>query len=49
MAQRVKDLALSLIWLGSLLWRSFDSRPENFHMLQEQPKNKVSAPISHRF
>ena len=25
MAQRVKDLALSLQWLGLLLWHRFDS------------------------
>ena len=28
----VKDLALSLLWLGSLLWCQFDSWPRNFHM-----------------
>lgn len=31
--QQVKELALSLQWLGSLLWRRFDSWPGNSHML----------------
>ena len=35
-----KDLALSLLWLGSLLWHSFDPWPRNFHMLQAEPKKK---------
>ena len=38
MAQWVKDLALSLQWLGSLLWHELDPEPGNFHMLQAQPK-----------
>ena len=32
MAQRVKDLVLSLLWLRSLLGRGFDPWPRNFHM-----------------
>ena len=32
-AQQVKDLlALSLHWLGSLLWLGLDPWPGNFHM-----------------
>ena len=30
--QHVKDLALSLQRLGSLLWHGFDPWPWNFHM-----------------
>ena len=37
-AQKVKDLALSLQWLGLLLWSGLDPWPGNFHMLQVQPK-----------
>ena len=32
--QLVKDLALSLQWLGSLLGRGFDPWSRNFHMLK---------------
>ena len=38
--QRVKDPALSLLRLGSLLWHGFASWPGNFHMLCMQPKRK---------
>ena len=31
---------VSLLWLGSLLWRRFDPWPGNFHMPQVQPKGK---------
>lgn len=34
MAECVKDLVLSLHWLGLLLWYGFDSWTRNFHMLQ---------------
>ena len=40
MAQWVKDLALSLQQLGSLLWHMLDLWPRNFHMPQVQPKKK---------
>ena len=33
MAQQVKDLVLSMLWLGLLLWCTFDPWPRNFHML----------------
>ena len=40
MAQQVKDLALSLPWLRSLLWCEFIPWPGNFHMLLVWPKRK---------
>ena len=39
--QWVKDLVLSLLWLGSLQWRVFDPGPWNFHMPRGVAKNKV--------
>ena len=36
----VKDLALSLLWLRSLLWCGFDPWPGHFSMAQAQPKKK---------
>ena len=38
-AQQVKEPALSLQQLGSLLWHGFDPWPGNFCMLQLQSKN----------
>ena len=38
MAQWVKDPALSLMWLRSLLWSRFDPWPRNFCMPQAQLK-----------
>ena len=32
MAQQVKDLVLSLLWFGSLLWCVFDPWPKKFHL-----------------
>ena len=40
MAQWVKDLALSLQWLGPLLWCGFNPWPRNFHMPWAWPKKK---------
>ena len=40
MAQWVKDPALSLLWLGSLLWCSFSPWPRNFSMLWVWPKRE---------
>ena len=40
MAQQVKDLASSLLWLGSLLCCRFDPWPGNFHVPQVQEKKK---------
>ena len=40
MAQQVKDPALSLLWLRSLLWREFDPWPLNFHVPQVRLKKK---------
>ena len=39
-AQKVKDGALSLQLLGSLLWCRFDPQPRTFHILQVWPKKK---------
>ena len=39
MVQQVKDLVLSLLWLGLLLRRGFDPWPSNFQMLWEWQKN----------
>ena len=44
MAQQVKDLVLSLQWLGFLLWHRFDPWPGNFHVPQVQPKKSVASP-----
>ena len=38
MVQQIKDLVLSLLWFGLLLWCRFSPRPGKFLMLQEQPK-----------
>ena len=38
--QEVKDPALSLQRLGSLLWRRLSPWPGNFHMPQVRPKKK---------
>ena len=40
MVQQVKDLALSLQWLGSLPLLGFDPWPRNFHMPPVQPKKQ---------
>ena len=40
MEQWIKDVASSLLWLGSLLWCRFDPWPEKFYMLQAWPKKK---------
>ena len=49
-AQWVKDLALPLQQLGSLLWHMFLYWPGNFHMLQVQSKKKkkIAWNIKHR-
>ena len=39
-AQWVKDTALSLLQLGSLLWHGFSPWPGNFHMPWAWPKKK---------
>jgi len=39
MVQWVKDLALSLQWLGFLLWCGLVLWPGNFHMWWVWPKN----------
>ena len=40
MAQRMKDMVVSLKWPGLLLWHGFDPWSRNFHILQAQPKVK---------
>ena len=37
----VKDLALSLLWLRSLLWHGFSLWPRSFCMQWAYPKNKT--------
>ena len=44
-ALAVKDLVLSLLWLGSLLWCRFDPWPGNFCMQRAQPKKKKKKKI----
>ena len=39
-AQQVKDLVLSLLWLWLLLQRGFDPWARNVHMVQAWPKKK---------
>ena len=39
-AKSVKDPALPLWWLGSLLWRGFDPWPGNYHILVGMAKEK---------
>ena len=46
MAQRVKDPALSLLWLGSLLWDKFDPWPRNFLLPQLRGSLKPSKESS---
>ena len=43
-AQGVKDLASSLLWLWSLLWRGFYSWLGDFHMLQAWLEKKNACP-----
>ena len=43
MAQQVKDLALSLLWLWFQLWLGFHSWLENFCMPWGQPKKKKQS------
>ena len=40
MAQQVKDLALSPLWLWLRLWSRLDSQPGNFSMQQVGPEKK---------
>ena len=44
-AQKVKDLALSLLWLGLMLWHRFDSRPWNLCMLWVLAKKKSEREV----
>ena len=56
MAQWVKDPVLSLLWLGSLLWRRFDPWPRSFlHAVSAAPPPKknyltvmlITPPLTH--
>ena len=44
-AQWVKDLALSLLWLGSLLWHRFHPWTGKFSMLWAQPEKENTRHI----
>ena len=46
MAQRTRDLALSLQWCRLLLWHGFNPCPGNAHMLQVRPKKLNPKPSS---
>ena len=39
MAQRVKDLALSMQWLGLLLWHKFPELPHALEREEEREKH----------
>ena len=43
--QWVKDLALSLMWLGSFLWCGFDPWPGNFCICRHGHKRKVCSTV----
>ena len=45
MAQQVKDLVLSLLWLKSMLLCGLDPWPGNFHMPQAQLKKKKNRTL----
>ena len=40
MAQWIKDLSLSLLWLWLLLWCGFDPWPGNFRMLPKEKRKE---------
>ena len=48
MVQGIKDPALSLLWLQSLLWHGFDLWPADFHMSwvgqEKKKKGKGTGP-----
>ena len=46
MAQQVKELVLSLLWFGSLLWCEFDPWPEKFYMLWMWTKSKKKENVN---
>ena len=45
MAQWVKDLVLSLQWLGLLLWLRFSPLARDFHMHSQKKKKKILKSI----
>ena len=50
MVPQVKDLALSLQWLRSLLWSRFDPQPQNFYMptFGKKKKSKTKQTNKHK-
>ena len=42
-AQRVKDLALSLLWFWLQLWYGFDPWPGNFSCCRHSQKKKIQV------
>ena len=46
-AQQVRDLPLSRLWLRSLLWRRFKTWPRNFHVPQVWPKQREKPKSKH--
>ena len=42
------NLALSLLWLGSLLWYRFHPWPKNFYMPQSWPRKRTRARLESR-
>ena len=44
-AQQVKDLVLSLQWLGSLLWCGFDTWTQSLHMSWARPGKKKKKEV----
>ena len=48
MVQQVKDLVVSLQWLGLLLWSGFDPWPGNSHMPWAWLKKKRSVKLGRR-
>ena len=47
MAQWVKDLVLSLMWLWLLLWHRFNPCPGNLHMPWAWPKKRKEKLAHH--
>ena len=46
MAQRVKDLALSRLWLWLQVWLGFSPRPGNVCMLWAWPETTTATTMS---
>ena len=48
MVQQVKDLVLTLQWLGLLLWCEMGPWPGNFHMPRVRPKNQTKSKLNQK-